>query len=304
MGKNSKIEWCDHTFNPWWGCEKISDGCTNCYAEVQSEKNQEIKIWGKLNNRRFFGENHWKEPLKWNRSAEKNGKPQKVFCGSMCDIMEDREDLVEQRKKLFSLIEKTPNLYWLLLTKRPQNFARFLPDKWLNRPIKNVWLGTTVENQDNIWRIKYLKDTPAAIRFLSIEPLLGEVDLSNDLVPLLHKSACSKCGHTDDFQIWKQLIFKCPKCGENKWGYPKHIHWVIVGGESGQKARIMNPKWVKKIQKQCEETKIPFFFKQWGEWILTENGFEKVGRKNAGCKIDELEFKETPDFLLDMIGII
>lgn len=124
MGKDTGITWTDSTFNPWWGCEKVSPGCTNCYAAT-FDKRVGGDHWGAKAGRRFFGDKHWREPEKWNRDAAKSGERHRVFCASMADVFEDRDDLVQPRIRLFHLISETPNLDWLLLTKRPENIRRF-----------------------------------------------------------------------------------------------------------------------------------------------------------------------------------
>lgn len=240
MGKDSKIAWTDHTFNPWWGCAKVSDGCKHCYAETFS--NRFGDWWGPEAERRYFGEKHWNQPLKWNREAEEEGIRHKVFCGSMCDIFEYRNDpewmkLNNARWKLWPLIENTPNLDWLLLSKRPEKAVLLLPELWWHgkNPEKhmpeNVWIGTTTENQEqaNI-RIPKLLHIPARIRWLSIEPMLDFVDLSTWFTP----------------------------------NYNAGIHWVIVGGESGPGARPMQLDWARSIRDQCQDAGVPFFMKQIG----------------------------------------
>ena len=173
MGKDSKIAWTDHTFNPWWGCTKIGQECVFCYAEEQAHR-WGFKCWGNA-PRRLFGDSHWNDPVRWNKAAEKSGKREKVFCGSMCDVFEDGvPGLDKQRTLLWKLIEATPTLDWLLLTKRPANIA-------LTGLLPNVWLGTTVGCRSGLRRVDELRRLPATVRFLSVEPLLedlGTVDLS------------------------------------------------------------------------------------------------------------------------------
>jgi protein gp37 len=202
MGKDSSIEWTDHTFNPWWGCAKVSPGCANCYAEAWARRVGDA-IWGKDADRRTFGQKHWEEPIKWNAAAASEKNRKRVFCASMSDVFEARIELHSQRKRLWLLIESTPWLDWLLLTKRPQNIRRMVP--WANNWPENVWIGTSVEDQQRaIERLPHLLQHPAKRRFLSCEPLVDAVDLSP----------------------W---ITKRPK--------PLHqIDWVIAGGESGAKA--------------------------------------------------------------------
>ena len=176
MGKDTRIEWTHHTFNPWWGCVRVSDACDHCYAETWAKRLGE-DVWGAKSERRFFGDAHWKEPLKWDREAKESKTRRRVFCASMADVFENRKDLVPHRLRLLDLIAATPHLDWLLLTKRIHLVRKQLP-KGYELP-SNVWLGATVENQDAAGkRLKYLLefDTPA-VRFLSCEPLLGPLDL-------------------------------------------------------------------------------------------------------------------------------
>ena len=231
MGQNSKIEWTHHTFNPWWGCVKVSPACKFCYAESWA-KRVGVDVWGKEAERRFFSEHHWNEPLKWNREAQVQGKRRRVFCASMADVFENRRDLDPWRAKLWPIIEATPWLDWLLLSKRPQHVGRLVP--WKNVWPKNVWLGTTAEKQN--WaekRLEELMQYPAAVRFASCEPLLGEIDLTHWLKP--------------------------ESTGTG-------LNWVIAGGESGGKSRPMNPAWAESLRDQCKEAGVPFHFKQWGHW--------------------------------------
>ncbi len=234
MGKNSQIEWTHHTFNPWWGCVKVSPACDNCYAEAWAKRVGE-DVWGKDSDRRFFTDAHWREPLKWHAEAVAADERTRVFCASMADVFEDRRDLDEHRTRLWNLIAETPMLDWLLLTKRPQAVKRLSP--WGDNWPENVWLGTTVENQKFAdLRIPHLLNNPAKVRFLSCEPLLGEVDLG----------------------AWLSKGKKSP------------INWVIAGGESGAKSRPMHPDWARKLRDTCDRHGIAFHFKQWGHWVPAE----------------------------------
>lgn len=175
MGKDSGIEWTHHTFNPWWGCWKVSDACANCYADAWAKRIGQ-NLWGKDAPRRFFGDDHWREPIRWNAQAVRDGQRRRVFCSSMADVFEERAELDVHRGRLWELIAATPMLDWLLLTKRPEHVEACVP--WTEWPT-NVWLGTTVENQK--WagiRVSILSKIPARVRFLSCEPLLGSVDLT------------------------------------------------------------------------------------------------------------------------------
>jgi protein gp37 len=244
MGETTAIEWCDHTFNPWWGCAHVSPGCVNCYAETLS-KRWGNDVWGKGGSRRFFGDTHWNEPLKWNRKAEAEGVRRRVFCGSMMDVFEDRPDLISPRARLFQTISQTPHLDWLLLTKRPENSARLTPLLWAMAGWpKNIWLGTSVEDQKRAdERIPKLLEIPAIIRFLSCEPLLGPVDLE----PWLSQPV-------------------------------RTLDWVIVGGESGPKARPMDPEWARSLRDECVCPEVAFFFKQWGGPTPKSGGRKLDGR--------------------------
>jgi protein gp37 len=171
MGANSAIEWTDHTFNPWWGCTKVSPGCKNCYAETFS-KRVGLKVWGDDAPRRFFGDKHWAEPLKWDREAKAAGVRKRVFCGSMCDILENSRDLDVARIRLGFLIQSTLHLDWLLLSKRPEMFTGLLPS-FIASP--NVWTLTTVESPAYLHRIQHIRNLPSVVRGLSMEPLLADI---------------------------------------------------------------------------------------------------------------------------------
>jgi protein gp37 len=237
MGKDSRIEWTHHTFNPWWGCVKVSPACDHCYAESWA-KRVGSDVWGQESQRRFFTDAHWKEPLKWNRDATAEGVRRRVFCASMADVFENRPDLVAPRQRLLALINATPMLDWLLLTKRIHLVKKLLPKGHELPP--HVWIGTTVENEEYARkRLKYLLelDSPS-VRFVSCEPLLGPLNLAPHLQP-------------------------------NAKG--TRIDWVIAGGESGHGARPMDPAWPEDLQKQCAAAGVPFHFKQWGHWAPASN---------------------------------
>lgn len=190
------------------------------------------QLWGMDAPPRLFTDAHWREPLRWNQEAGLAGIRERVFCASMADVFEWRSDLNEPRDRLWELIRNTPNLDWLLLTKRPQNIERLAP--WRNDWPANVWLGTSVENQALAEkRLPSLLKNGAAVRFLSCEPLLGHLDLS----PWFRKRGL----------------------------HP--IDWIIAGGESGGSSRPMHPDWVTSLLRQCQEYDVPFHFKQWGQWV-------------------------------------
>ncbi|MDA3872962.1 MAG: phage Gp37/Gp68 family protein [Kiritimatiellae bacterium] len=228
--KNSEIEWTDHTFNPWMGCTNVSPACDHCYAEGIAKRTGK-DIWGTKAPRMITSDSNWKQPLKWNAATESGGQRRRVFCGSMCDICEDRPDLADSRTRLEQLIEETSHLDWLLLTKRPGNFQRLFP--WKEDWPENVWVGCTVEEHRYAKpRLKHLLRVPAAVRFISAEPLLGPLDLSEWM------------GREDI--------------------YP--LDWIIAGGESGGGARPSEPLWYADLQRQSRKLGAAFHFKQYGNW--------------------------------------
>lgn len=262
MAESTGISWCDSTFNPWVGCSRISPACDNCYAEAYARRTGQAELW--QGKRRRTSAVNWKLPVKWNAHRfmecgkcgwrgecsaeligcgacgsieEMNDTRRRVFCASLADIFDNEVDPA-WRSDLFRLIEATPNLDWLLLTKRIGNVTKLTGgvSSW-----PNVWLGATVVNQEEADRdIPKLLATPARVRFLSIEPMLGPINLTRVPVP-------------------RGLV-------ECNGGTLQPIDWVIVGGESGQKARPMHPGWVRRLRDQCALTNVPFHFKQWGEW--------------------------------------
>ena len=174
MAENSKIEWTTHTFNPWIGCQKVSPGCDHCYAETLAKRYGWVE-WGPHGERKRTSESNWKKPRQWAKAAAKAGVRPRVFCSSLADVFDNRVP-PEWRSDLFDLIAGTPELDWLLLTKRPENAARMLPTgEW-----PNIWLGTTCEDQeryDRRWPI--LRSIPASIHFISYEPAIGPLRLHN-----------------------------------------------------------------------------------------------------------------------------
>src|SRR3990167_9552636 len=176
MGENSKIAWCHHTWNPWWGCVRVSPWCDRCYADAWAKRTGHGDIWD-TDKRRYFGDKHWNEPLKWNRKAEQKGVRYRVFCASMADVFDNAvED--KWRVRLFELFKATPHLDWLLLTKRIGNVPKMLPADW-GDGYPNVWMGVSVVNQSEADRdIPKLLQIQASIRWVSYEPALGPVDFS------------------------------------------------------------------------------------------------------------------------------
>ncbi|AZA58604.1 phage Gp37/Gp68 family protein [Chryseobacterium shandongense] len=241
MMKNSKIEWTDATWNPSTGCNKVTAGCKNCYAETMAKRLQAMGASGYENGFEFT---LMPERIDLPRKIK---KPTKFFVNSMSDLF--HEDMpFDFLDRVFNVIKETPHHQYQILTKR----ENILEDYFTNRKVpKNVWLGVTVENSKTKNRIDILRNIDAEIRFLSIEPLIGEVgeiDLTN-------------------------------------------IHWVIVGGESGHKARPMKSEWAIDIQRQCNEQNVSFFFKQWGTW--GEDGVKRSKKSNGRILLGQ-EWNEEP----------
>lgn len=299
MGKNSNIEWCDHTFNPWIGCQRVGPGCDNCFAEAWDRRfavSGHAMCFGPAKSRRRTAESNWRHPLSWNAEAKKLGIRYRVFCGSLCDVF-DNAVPSSWRVDLFDLIAKTPHLDWLLLTKRIGNAEGMLMDALRGifiannseppeLPWPNVWIGATICNQEEADRdIPKLLRVPSVKRFISMEPMLGPIDIRHRFV------AC---------------VFTESK----PWGARRVIDWVIVGGETGPKARPIHPEWVRDIRDQCTADRVAFFFKQWGEFapcrIVTipdpvykkgpghDGEVWRVGKKSAGRLLDGREWDEVP----------
>jgi len=260
MAETSKIEWCDSTFNAWIGCTKIAPACDFCYAADMAKRYGWVE-WGNHPRKRTSAA-LWAGPKKWQRQAAdffaEHGRKRRVFCSSLADVF-DNQVPPEWRADLWDLIRATPDLNWLLLTKRPQNIEGMLPAFWDD--VKgHVWLGTTVENQKYAdQNIPHLLKHDSAVRFISAEPLLGPIDLSSidvtgyeEVLPL----GAAWLGRLED--------------GEEE--HQRRIDWVIAGGESGPHARPSEVKWFRGLRDQCVAAGVPFLFKQWGEWRGVEIG--------------------------------
>jgi len=319
----SKIEWTDEVWNPVSGCTRVSAGCDNCYAAKMTKRLAKIestkdKYGGLINDGKdhFNGvvKTHFDElqtPLRWRR-------PRRVFVNSMSDLFHPSVPF-EFIDQVFAVMALTPRHTYQILTKRPERMAEYTkhgrfknivlassefkrPDEWIDAeyPLENVWLGTSVEDQDTAdERIPHLLQCPAAVRFLSCEPLLGEVNFRwtgwAEKVPgLSYRECLEKHG----------LI--------NQYEGIKGIHWVIVGGESGPNARPMHPDWVRSIRDQCIDSGTPFFFKQWGEYApadhdtpIPDHVFKKspkfdgavwrFGKNKTGRQLDGLEWNQYPN---------
>jgi protein gp37 len=310
MAKNSKIAWTTHTFNPWRGCTKVSDGCKFCYAEDLSKRNPgTLGIWGKQGTRVIASEKAWNEVLKWNREAEAAGERHRVFCASLADVFEGEEtmpadawDTVQAaRVRLFALIHETKNLDWLLLTKRPENVLPILRDLNLGNTHLhsegNIWIGTSVENQEAAdKRIPHLLKVPARVRFLSCEPLLDEVDL--DLSELCPSCEGDGGGRNYGSMSLDDGAWDCRCCegtGRIHYGY---INWVIAGGESGPNARPFDVEWARSLKVQCDAAAIPFFMKQLGEETVIGGVTYPYNRSEIGDMThfpDDLQVQHFPE---------
>lgn len=302
VAENSKIEWCDHTFNPWEGCTKVSPGCANCYAEARDIRFTGGVHWGKGAPRRRTSEANWKLPLKWDHEAlqqvedalhdfgeDKYIAPirPRVFCASLADWLDD-EVPIEWVADLLALIHATQNLDWLLLTKRPENWRarmigastkmlslvgepgdKYSDDRYslvknwlLGRLPSNVWIGTTVEDQ--------ARADQRIPELLKIPVKVRFLSCEPLLGPLEFSDVTNRADAIQ--QLGKKAL--------------DGIHWVICGGESGPNARPMHPDWARSLRDQCAAASVPFLFKQWGEWtqrcLLTIDGKPYGGSKDFG----------------------
>jgi protein gp37 len=226
--RSSAIEWTDATFNPWWGCVRVSPACAHCYADQQAKRYGHGGLWDGAH--RFLSDHHWRQPLKWNREAEATRTPLKVFCASMADVFEDHVELEPWRARLWPLIEETPWLRWQLLTKRPENVASMVP--WGDQWPKHVWIGTSIENSRFTFRADVLREIPAPVRFVSAEPLLAG-------------------------------LFENGKPNRQPLDL-EGIHWMIAGGESGPRARSTDLAWLRELRDACRSRDVAFFLKQLG----------------------------------------
>jgi len=246
MGENTAIAWCDHTWNPWWGCSRVSPGCEHCYAETLATVRRKLPVWGVDAQRKPMSEDYWRAPIKWNAKAERAGTRRRVFCASMADVFEIAParnvdanlTMTAARARLWDLIERTPALDWLLLTKRPHNIERLLAPRWLSEFPSNVWLGITAEDQeryDKRWPILRSLSVSPTVRFVSHEPALGPLDL----LALPHDS-------------------------RDEWDLLELPDWIITGGESGPGARPYDLGWARDLVAQTKGSPIAMFVKQLG----------------------------------------
>jgi protein gp37 len=243
VGSETKISWADKTFNPYWGCEHVSPACDHCYAEAWAKRTG-FDCFGPGKAPRTFGDAHFNEPVKWNLMAINNNTRYRVFCGSMCDIFQDRFDVNYERARLWHIIKQTPFLDWMILTKRPELISDILPEEFIQNEIRNIIIGVTAENQKMAdLRIPKILWLPFR-RFVSFEPLLQVVNAE----PYLNGINPHWSGHADEDPARPML------------------DWVICGAENGPNARPTHPTAFVSLRDQCLRYRIPFHFKGWGEW--------------------------------------
>jgi protein gp37 len=315
MADGTGIEWTDATWNPVRGCSRVSEGCRNCYAERVAARFSGPGLayegltdkHGRWNATTRLVAEHLDDPLRWKR-------PRKIFVNSMSDLFhESLSD--EQIAAVFGMMAAAPQHTFQVLTKRPARMLRFFQqgdpiesflgaakragvdvsfvprDYSREAPLPNVWLGVSVEDQKAAdERIPFLKQTPAAVRFLSMEPLLGDVRLKKHMFDLdvARPGDCAACGHGHGFTRCPNYGDVAPSCHHTGCGCPGFRHttgsgidWVIAGGESGHGARPMHPEWARSLRDQCFAAGVPFFFKQWGEWAAVDQPWAQESPKEC-----------------------
>ena len=264
----TKIEWAEKSWNPVTGCTKISEGCEHCYAENMTRRFW--KAWGcEAPPNHFKVQLHpdrLEQPLHWK-------KPCKIFVCSMSDLFHEDVDLYSFVDVIFDVMRECPQHTFQILTKRPARMLEYFNTYRKGKDVlQNVWLGVTAENQKAAdERIPLLLETPAAVRFVSCEPLLERVNICQ-----VYDDKCRSSEYSARYTILADL------------------DWVIVGGESGAGARPMHPDWARLVRDSCIEANVPFFFKQWGEWvpILEKHQFQTITRQRAITHVKKWENEE------------
>lgn len=276
MAENTRVDWADHTFNYWWGCQKatlpgtdtIDPACWHCYAE-RDAKRYGKDVWGP-SKPRIVGDGVWKLAHRLNKEAGQRGIRYSIFTNSMSDLLEEAHRVeafsggphpkykttADVRRDVWDTVEQTPNLVHLFLTKRPENALSMMPAHWLNLGAPpNVILGTTAAHPLALRRVFHLLKAAAALRvrtFVSVEPMTCPIDL---------------CSARDGAHVIDLLAGVCHTPGAVQARRGPKIDQVIVGGESGPRARPMHPAWPREIRDACAHARTPFHFKQWGEWL-------------------------------------
>jgi protein gp37 len=330
MAENSKIEWCDHTVNLWWGCFEVNKACDNCYAKTWANRYHGPDLLWEQQGPRMFIKSAMNDLRRYQARAAKENRVYRVFMNSMSDLFEKSMPLVDHthmpfrasadgkyleteylRNEFFKQVEKCPNLFFILLTKRPSNISKMVPVHWLTNPPANVIYMTSCPDQeslDTLW--PQLQKVPGK-RGLSLEPLLGPINLSDMWV------TCENCEGSMSVPVEGGGV-ACPVCITPYQGKVPGIHWVICGGESGNSkdVRPMHPDWARGIRDQCVAAGVPFFFKQWGEYLPADqswpeaqvrpvrfpspntpgkmNTYYRVGKHLAGSVLDGKTWKEYP----------
>ena len=264
MGEQSGIEWTTATWNPVIGCAKVSPACTNCYAEEYAAKRlKRPDLW--RGARHVTSRSVWNLPERVDRKAAREGRRVRLFVSSLADVFEDHPVWTGLRSFALAKLEALEHTDVLLLTKRPENIRGMVPSSWLDAWPAHVWTGATVEDQQRAdERIPELLKVPGP-HFLSMEPLLGPVDLSPWLRP---EQQCERCDSDCSTCPLDRAVFVDEDFDERSGDHPaRSIDWVIAGGESGQLARPSHPDWFRSVRDQCARAAVPFMFKQWGEWI-------------------------------------
>ena len=310
MGTETGILWTDHTFNPHIGCQRVSPACGGakgvggCYAEAfvtgrmgynptSADSRRRLTVWGppSASTRPRTSAANWKKPIAWDRAAKASGIRSKVFCASLADVFEDHPDLPSVRADLWPLIERCDGLDWQLLTKRPENIRTMVPEAWLKAWPSHVWIGTTVEDQKRAeQRIPHLLSVPAAVRFLSMEPMLEHVDLDPPRCPY-----CRDGGEVQQLDAGQHFVQWCVRCDSEAchgmWldacadARQPGINWIITGGESGPGARPYDLSWTRSIIAQCDAERVPVFVKQVGDHAVLDG--KRLAFSRHGADISE-----------------
>jgi len=312
MAEQSSISWTDATFNPWWGCWPVSPGCALCYADREASRHGYSDLWQKAGPRRAFGEAHWNEPRRWARNLpRKLGRRPRVFCASMADVGEDHPVAEAERPKLWRLVEQTPELDWLLLTKRTATARKWLPAHWLSGGWPpHAWFGFSAEDQPRYdERASAALSLGAPVTFCSYEPALGPVDFR---FPAVLRRTRPEGWEGMGEARREEAIATAARA--EYIARSESLSWVIGGGESARpaaRARPMHPDWIRSARDQCIAAGVAFHFKQWGEYVWRatrgdstgrpkhyfDDGVwvELVGKKEAGRELDGRTWDEFPE---------
>ena len=310
MAERTEISWAEATFNPWIGCTRVSPACDSCYAEKWGARFG--VVWGDAARRRTSAST-WRQPIHWDRSARLTGQRPQVFCASLSDIG-DNQVPIDWFVDLLELIRRTPNLDWLLLTKRPQNIVKRLQEAlafvrlqsrdddladwiaaWLaGSPPANVALGTSAENQEEAdRRIPVLFEIPAAAYFVSCEPLLGRVDIQRYLRRMVVRP---------NEELTERMVDAGWSHSGGQGDHPG-LGLVIGGGETdANRARATHIAWARFLRDQSVEAGTAFHWKHWGEWAPrakrprrgwawdSETDSLRLGKKHTGRLLDGSEW--------------